>query len=226
MKSSTLFPTLTALAVLAVPGFASPVLIANPSFETPTLSEPFNFGITSWTCTATCITIMATDAGIFSSAPDGTQVAALGEAGGAGNSAMSQTLSATLLANTLYTLTFFVGNPADNAAYNYSGYTVILSANGVTLATDTNAVSPAAGQFVKDTLTFNSGASPAELGQSLTITLNDDFHVGAAAFAVDFDNVQLDATTSSGASAPEPGAWAMVAAGLGLLGIAKRKLRG
>lgn len=215
----------TVLAVLSIPGFASPVFIANPSFETPVLSQPFAFGITSWTCTATCVTIMATDFSIFASAPDGTQVAALGEAGGAESDAMSQTLSATLLANTLYTLTFYVGNPSDISAYNYSGYQVILAANGVTLATDTNAVSPAAGQFVKDTLTFNSGASPAELGQALSITLNDNFHVGATAFAVDFDDVQLDATTTSSGTVPEPGAWAMVAAGLGLIGAAKRSRR-
>jgi hypothetical protein len=225
IKPSTFLLALTALAVSAVPGRAGNITINNFSFESPNVGGAFAFSVTGgWTCTATCVTIAATDLGIFTSAPDGTQLAALGEAGGADNSALSQTLSATLLANTMYTFTFWVGNPSDNAAYSYSGYQAILSANGVTLASDTNAVSPAAGQFAMDTLIFNSGANPAQLGQALAITVNDNFHVGATGFAVDFDDFSLNAVTAQG-STPEPATWMMLAAGLGLVAAAKRRLR-
>lgn len=230
LKCSTFL--LALLLAAAAPAWASAVLIGNASFETP-VTFPGGFAFPAggpsfaWSCTATCIVFQPSPGAnsesynALSPVPDGIQALALGLAGGGLNSAATQTLTTALAANTEYTLTFYVGNAGVAGGEAYSGYAASVSAGGVTLGSDINQVSPAFDKWVQDTLTFSTGANPAQLGQDLVITLGNNDTVGAVAF----DLVQLDATATQGSTAPEPGAWMMAAAGLGLLGVAKRKLR-
>ncbi|MGA2591073.1 MAG: hypothetical protein ABSH32_14230 [Bryobacteraceae bacterium] len=99
----------------------------------------------------------------------GLYVAALGGADRvcAVSGSILQTLSDTLQANTTYTLRVKVGARAD---YPFTGYNAALMAGNVTLASG-NKATPAGGTFVTETITFNSGASPAQLGKPLQILI-------------------------------------------------------
>jgi hypothetical protein len=201
-----------ALCVLsfAALGQAASIAISDPSFETPVLSGVGSFtnlSGTGWTSTGGSPVIDFAGTNQFVSLPDGNQVAILDDFNGPGT--LSQTLAATLSANTTYTLTFWVGN---DLLLPYSGYTAALTAGGVTLAGDNSAVSPTAGHFLQDTITFSSGASPAQLGQALGITLSD---VGFNAVA--FDEFQLDGSPTTVGAAPEPQTWMLLGGGLLLL---------
>jgi hypothetical protein len=202
-------------AVLASQATASSIAISDPSFESPVVTTFGSLSGTGWTSTGGTPIVDRPGTNQFNSIPDGSQVAILDDFNSTGT--LSQTLTTNLAANTLYTLTFFVGNdiliPSD-------GYTAALTAGGVTLASDNSAVSPTAGNFLQDTITFSSGATPAQLGQALGITFSD---VGFQAVA--FDNVQLDGTLQVGPSAPEPATWILVALGA-ILAVSVKRLAG
>jgi len=209
---------------------ATPLLINNPSFELPVLSPGADaIGVVDWT---------SIDGGGFNtetynpsgttliaggSAPDGNNVAIISGDNIAAGAGITQTLSATLLANTTYTLTFDVIHMITTVMDPYLGS---LSANGVTLASDSS-LSPALTHYALDTIVYNSGAAPAELGQALTITLQGTGCNGAPPCMgglVAFDNVQLTAvTTQSGV--PEPATFAFIGAGLASLGFLRRAKR-
>lgn len=194
---------------LAAPGQAATITISDPSFETPVL-PPGSFAFitgTGWTATGGTPVIDFPGTNQFASVPDGNQVAILDDFNGTGT--LSQTFAATLSATTTYTLTFWVGN---DLLLPYTGYTAALTAGGVTLTGDTSAVSPTAGRFLQDTITFNSGSSPAQLGQTLGITLSD---VGFNSVA--FDEFQLDGSPTTLGAAPEPQTWMLLGGGLLLL---------
>jgi len=126
---------------------------------------------------------------------------------------MSQTLTETLQANTRYALNVGIGNIASGTATNgtffdldgFPGYRVDLSAGGTVIAQDNNSQAGliAEGAFGNSTVTFASGAAPAQLGQPLQIRLVNLNQVDAmfpnANLEVDFDNVRLTAT-----AVPEP----------------------
>ncbi len=220
---------LISLVALTIPAAATIIPVSNPSFEAPNLGgangTAFSFGVTGgWTDTGTPITwnIAAYTSNIpFSSVPNGEQVAALGAAGGAANSTISQSLTTDLAANTTYSLSFFVGQ-AIPVYGPYEGYRAVLSANGVTLASDVDGVDPSAGSFLLDTLTFDSahatGAQLAAIGTPLTITFfeGDTPTVGGT---VAFDQVQLIGTPDASVAAPEPGT--LMLFGIGILAIAR-----
>ena len=65
-----------------------------------------------------------------------------------------------LEANTTYTLMVDVGKRLD---FPLSSYSAELLAGGVTLATSSS-LNPAAGTFLTDTIFFESGPNPAQLG--------------------------------------------------------------
>jgi hypothetical protein len=135
--------------------------------------------------------------GEFTSIPNGVNVAAISDQGGPGS--IFQALTATVQANTLYTLDVSVGARAD---FPFSQYTVALEAGGTVLTSDSS-LNPAAGSFLPDTVTFSSGPAPPTLGQQLDIAISatGPSVLGAAAQA-DFDEVLLDASPST---VPEPG---------------------
>jgi len=93
----------------------------------------------------------------------GLYVAYLGNTNSTGS--ILQTLGATLQANTTYTLTLAVGARAD---YPFTGYLASLMAGNVAVAASHSAT-PVGGTFVSDVIEYNSGASPAQLGQPLQI---------------------------------------------------------
>jgi hypothetical protein len=112
---------------------------------------------------------------------------------------MSQVLSAKLEANTQYILSALVGNPfLFNESTAAGNYRIELLAGGVLLKSDTGA-SPANDKTWKTaSLTYDSGAGPAQLGQALAIRLVAvNFTNGKG---VDFDDVKL---TAEG-PAPDP----------------------
>lgn len=151
-------------------------------------------------------------------APEGTRVGIafnFAGSGGQGEYGFSQTLSETLQANTTYQLDVGIGNIASGTALSgtffnldgFPGYRVDLLAGGVVLAQDNNTFAGVVGEgdFLDSSITFNSGASHAQLGQSLQIRLVNlnvvDAGSPGADLEVDFDNIRLDAFTTA---VPEP----------------------
>jgi hypothetical protein len=146
--------------------------------------------------------------------------------GGGGEYGFQQVLSATLQANTTYTLQVLVGNIAsgvsvDTTVYDlngFPGYRIDLMAGGVVLESDNNSLAGQIpeGTFGLSTITFTTGANPDQLNQNLAIRLVnlnvvDPEHTGSD-LEVDFDDVRLTAE-----AVPEPTAAALLAGGLLLL---------
>lgn len=117
--------------------------------------------------------------------PEGANVAFLGEPPTSAGS-ISQTLTATLQANTKYTLRLSVGHRADEA---FTGYIATLVAGGVTIAFD-GSLSPPAGTFLEDVIVYEARPSPLLLGQPLTISIQS---LGTG--QVNIDAVSLNACT-------------------------------
>lgn len=204
------------------------VNIVNPSFESPTPLTDTNdeTGLCAtpdgWTWTRADLTA----AGLFnlsqtsgpgpkvSSIPDGSQAV------WANRSSLHQVLSATLKANTTYTLTLYAGarSDLDMNQFGDSDPTVRLgygSTYGENLLTAASSNCPIAarGTWQLWTLTYETGANPAGLNQPLRVELN------ASSIQPLFDMVQL-----SSATVPEPSMLAMVSASvMGLLAYAWRK---
>lgn len=102
-------------------------------------------------------------------------------------------------------------------------FTVNLQANGITLASDSS-LTLVKDSFVLDQIIFNSGASPAQLGQDLAIRLAGNGNAGGAV-TVWFANVSLDASPTVVGAAPEPRTWIMMTVGLALTGWARRRIQ-
>jgi hypothetical protein len=211
---SLILVSVTAVFTICAAAVASPITINNPSFETPVqCAGCFTYdSSTGWVSVGSVSTWRPIlGAGQYDSIPDGSQVAAIGEPG-AGE--IYQDLTATLLANTTYTLTFWVGQRSDTPL---SAYDVALLAGGSTLGSNTDG-DPSPGTFIEQTIVYNSGSAPAELGQTLEITVS-----GNGDGQADFDLFSLDATpTGTTSSTPEPSNFWLVLGGLGLVAWFRR----
>ena len=195
---------------------AALLTVANNSFETPIVTTPsgFNFrtgSVGGWTFTGTqqgfADPVAAHNAGgswygPSPTIPNGSQIA------WSNGGTISQTLSATLQANTVYTLGAYVGN---RLGLNFPGYNIQLYAGGNLLVSD-NSVTPSDGAFAPVTVSYTSGISVTP-GQQLEIRLNS---LSGFQGQTNFDNITLDA-----ASIPEPSA-ILGLLGFGLLGIASK----
>jgi hypothetical protein len=178
MRSALLIQA-TAILIYPVAATASPVTVNNASFEAPALTcaaGPACYilnSFTSWTVASGQTGTFRPSVGVgqeFTALPGGLQVAAIGN--GIAGGEIYHDLAATLAANTTYVLTFWVGRRSD---FPFDpGYTVSLMANGSPLASAAGS-SPAAGSFVQQTLSFTTGASPAQLGQTLRIDISAPF---------------------------------------------------
>mgnify|MGYP001250027161 CR=1 FL=1 len=152
----------------------------------------------------------------FFSVPEGQRVAISFNEFGTGNLGeygLSQTLSATLQANTRYELAVEIGNIASGTALNgqffnlngFPGYRVDLLAGGVVIASDNNSLAGtiAEGEWGTSLISFETTASHLQLGQALGIRLVNlnvvDPSAPTADLEVDFDHVRLSAT-----AVPEP----------------------
>jgi hypothetical protein len=181
----------TLMCGAALSAFAVDFPIVNAGFEQVVLPcSGFNCFLSSsvagWTGTGFFATFKPVTGvgGYFPGGiPDGVNVAALGD--GLNGGALIQTLSATLQANTNYTLVFSVGTRTDVAL---SGYSVELLAGSTTLASDSS-LAPAPGTFATGRIVYSSNANPALVGQPLGIRLTGNTRGQAG-----FDKILLDAT--------------------------------
>jgi hypothetical protein len=112
----------------------------------------------------------------------GPNVAAVGDANGA--AVITQDLGFTPSPNTTYTLTVYVGQRAD---FPLIAHAVELVVGTTSVASDTT-LTPAAGSFALDTVTYNSGSSPS--AGNLMIRLS-----ASGGGQVDFAQVALTATS-------------------------------
>lgn len=170
-------------------------------------------------------------------APEGVRVGiafSFHGSGGQGEWGFIQTLTDTLQAHTHYNLSVQIGNIAsgvalDSTPYNlngFPGYRVDLLAGSTVLASDNNSLAGSIpeGEFALSTISFSTGASHPQLGQSLAIRLVnlnlDDLPGETQDLEVDFDSVSLTAT-----AIPEPATTAAVLAlaALGLAAFARRR---
>jgi hapalindole biogenesis HpiC1 cyclase-like protein/PEP-CTERM motif-containing protein len=216
---------------MASTALATPITITNASFEAVLLAdggftrEDFSADpIPGWVVTPDG----AADGGTYdpttvqypSGVPDGENVAFSSNFPGGSLSiaTISQVLAATLAGNTLYTLNIDVGDRTDT---NFGGYLIEFLAGSTVLASDNNSLLPSSG-FLTSTVTFQTGASPSELGQSLQIRMRMlNANTGGPANQVNFDNVRLDGTLVDVTAVPEP--VSLVLVGSGLAGLAARR---
>jgi len=203
------------------------VTVDNPSFESPvytTTDKGINAPPASWTGvnsfwwgTAFPLNIPAN----ITAPPDGSKQAIwvngrTPDQGGIPAGAY-QVLTATLLANTTYTLTVDAGWPTTDT---FGGGVISLgygTTPSVNLLTATSVVdnAPAAGTWTTWTSTFVTGAAPAGLGEVLRIELMAGNY--ANGIQTWYDDVRLTAT-----SVPEPASLALLALG-GLVCLRRRR---
>jgi hypothetical protein len=159
--------------VLAVSAKAQEVQIPilNPKFETDVLtcspgSNCNQYGITGWTTGPGTGVFKASTTQYPGIAPStGLYLATIGNSSISGS--IFQTLGATVQANTTYVLTVEVGARAD---YVFTGYVASLMAGNVVLASGHRAT-PVGGTLVTEVVAYESGATPAQLGQPLQILI-------------------------------------------------------
>jgi hypothetical protein len=199
------------LALMSCPAWADDIPIQNASFEiTNPLNQPFgggpfNFGpIPDWNSTGVAGSWQP-NSSEFSSIPGGSIVAFTN--GGS----ISQTLTGnSVFANTVYTLSVFVGDRSDCCAANY---TISLNAGATTLCSFSgNSASIPIGTFADETCTFQSGATVPSGDLSVLFT------GGSTTTQLDIDNVSV-----ASVSTPEPGVLALMTVGLFFVCLALRR---
>lgn len=178
-----------AVWILGVANAASPIVIGNPSFESPTLADGgyANGNIPSWTISS------GAQAGVenpvngrfdgtsdpLTGLPDGKQLAWLNTVGN-----LSQTLTTKFVAEARYRLTVHVGVGKGGIA---GDYTVELRADGVKLASANPTL--VVGGFVTATAIYDCHLGDVAVGKSIEIVLAKPATVAGAQAC--FDNVQL-----------------------------------
>jgi hypothetical protein len=196
--------------VLSAPASATVVPVANPSFELPPLATLFVIGApTGWTTTGVAGYWEPNLPSFFSGPlPDGVQAAFIGDGGNTGS--LSQTLTEVLTAGSNYLLELEVGLRND---FPLPGnYTIELLAGTTVIASlDQSQISLTTGGFVPVALSYITVDGDPLLGQALGIR----FTGGAAGGQIHFDDVRVTAS--------EPGALAILGAGLAGLALVRRK---
>jgi hypothetical protein len=179
---------------------AATIVITNPSFEDDPL-EPgviSNASPTGWNNISQngAIGFWHDNGSYINGVPDGVNHLFVGF----GNpGAVAQTLSAVLQANTLYTLSYYVGSRSD---IPLGDYTVYLTAGGVTLASDSGG-NPTLGNFVFRSFSFTAGANPDGEGLELGIGVYDLGNDGFSLAQGEFDAFSLS-TGAPESGTPEP----------------------
>lgn len=209
--------TLVTLCSLAAPAGlaqATPVAVANQSFEAPAIPAG-TFATTApppgWTGFGT-LNFGARTIGVLHPAtttlyavppPHGVNVGVVFLMDDPGNqllftrreAGLQQTLADVLRTDRRYTLTVDVGNIANDVAApflfgGFPGYRVELQAGGVVIAADANTLLPAEGRFLRSRIEVEIGASHPQAGQPLRIRL---VNLNAApGIEVNFDDVRLE----------------------------------
>lgn len=230
LMKSRILPLFFSLVGTVGLSHAASVVIYNHSFELP--DRPAGFGgwdnatghaTYGWIENGSGGLVDVTGATQIAATPDatdGNQAIALN--GGAMMMLLDSTYSpiattVTLQANTIYTLTFDVGDRTDTPfgggeirfGYGGTGVAADIGTNLLTATSVTNPT-PSNGGWATWTSTFQTGATPAGLGQALRI----EFAVSGVQTV--FDNVRLDAS-----AVPEPSA--MLLGALGTLLLLRRR---
>ncbi|UAA38719.1 hypothetical protein KIH87_18980 [Paraneptunicella aestuarii] len=180
--------TLGLLALLSANTFAATVTINNADFDAQASSDgDIQFAVQSWVSEAGITGIYNPPDTVFT-----------GEAGDGShkntlflyrNAKISQTLSATLEANTDYVLEFDIGERLD---YTVPNYTVTVKADDEVLLQSINPIFPSqAGTFSRATLEFGSENVPG-VGSNIVIEI-ETYGDGQA----HFDNFSLTSTAGS-----------------------------
>jgi hypothetical protein len=210
MLSSMLSSVLIVLG-LAPMASATSIVVLNPGFENPALtSGSFNTGntITNWTATGV-------DTGVFHPVSsqlvptEGVQV------GYSNNGSVTQVLSATLTANTAYTLNVDFLSRKDCCPW--PGARLDFIAGSTTEAT-LQLASLAPGAVQTSTILFTPLPGDPNLGQPLAIRIAV---INTGTGQIDFDNVRLDGTSLAVVGTPEPGTTGLLGAGIALFAVAK-----
>ena len=239
ISSRTVLVLSLAVAILGFAGSAAwaavPVGIVNAGFENPVLTDGDwqgtipNWGQGWYNLTPPAVpTVWVAvnlngDAGVYNvstseytsgTAPEGLNMAFADGYAGYDYGINQVLLGATskLQKDATYVLSATVGNPFlynDALAPNYrielvAGGTVLASATGASPVDDTTWATPS--------LTYNSGAAPAQLGQQLEIRLIAANDARDAGYEVDFDAVSLNATYAHPISDPD-GAYSLIPSG-------------
>jgi PEP-CTERM motif len=119
---------------------------------------------------------------------------------------ISQTLGVSLLPDSIYTLSVFVGDRLDNRFANYSINLMAGSTSLCTFSGSNASITP--GMFADETCTYQSGSSLPAGNLSILLT--------SAGTQTDFDNVSLNVNS---VSVPEPSSLALVCAGFLCVGV-------
>lgn len=221
VRRASMAASLVGLGVFARVVSAQPVPLVNAGFES-NIAPPGGYAIlvpTGWTLhdpsrivdqgVDAVGAINATGPNTFFPAgvPEGNQAALIYLAGdrGLGEVGLRQSVAATLLPATRYTLSVAVGNiasgfgPPSNTFYNlegFPGYRIDLFAGGTLIASDANTLDGLIpeGEFRTSTLSVEIGAQHPAIGQPLSVllvNLNVPGPANAPGIEVDFDLVRL-----------------------------------
>jgi hypothetical protein len=211
----------------AVPAEATPVTILNAGFESPSVGPGGVQQVSPafWTTQGVSGVWDLTGWGQYwnSGAPEGTQVAFLPDAPRINNqqSTISQSLAASLLSDTTYTLSGWVGNPKGyGTTPPATVYTAALYANG-SLLQSISGTPAVEGTFEQFSLTFDSSTQPGLIGQQLEVRLSSN--QAQTAFDAIALNAEADATGRTVAAVPEPATLGLL--GLGVLALGARLRR-
>ncbi len=214
-RAALAFAAILAAIFLPLAARASVISVVNPSFEDPAGPYPFGCGtncsysgppISGWTGTTDGYFIPT---GYFNSVPDGKVIAYVNTGD------ISQTVSAVAHNGVTYTLLTDVGVRGDG--YQNLGVVDLIIGGNTVQATGT-----AASNWQFSTYTASYTATAADEGSSIAIALGTGPITcsNAPVCQAEFDNVRL---SGSAGSVPEPAAWALILAGLGMTGAALRR---
>ena len=169
MRAQTLLLSLAALSAWTAFAAEVSIPVENPKFTADELTCNsggncyYSGNITNWLCGPQVSLLKGSTAQYKNAPPEGLYAAVIG--GSSGTGSIFQTLGDSLLANTTYVLQVTVGARADTT---FTGYLAGLVA-GNDLVARGNSATPVGGDFVIETITYNSGAAPPQLGKPLQI---------------------------------------------------------
>lgn len=219
-------------ALVSTSASATPITVANFSFETPDKGTSGFQGcpISGWTCNPNNSSV-----GVYAPVnptqyekgldglpgliivPDGKQAGYIAAA----NGSLSQDTTALIANATTYTLSAYIGRRKDDGFNAAISGSINLTHNGVVFAT-LNMTSPAQQGFWLDhTLTFTTtSANSAFFGQTLGIQFID-----FTASQLNIDNVRLSYAAVAQQSVPEPATLTLFGLGAVALGAMRRRRR-
>jgi hypothetical protein len=224
MKIRNYLLLLVVSAVLPLPNMAHAQIIpvANASFEADVVaSGTIDYSnLEDWTASGDSYYGATNPSPSLGAYQNGSNVATVAVSGG-GLGSLQQTLSSTFQANTVYTLTVAEGN-LDGFPSGTSNTYVSLLAGATSVAKSIPVFAPqySTSSFMDTSLIFDTSTDPSIVGQAITIQLDCD-STSPYQIAADFDNVRLDAVSST----PEPSTYALLLSGMGvLLWVSRRRL--